>query len=99
MAPEAISKLGEKVKKAFGRRLKKARADAGFKHAADFARVLHEEEHTYRSWERGEHLPDLIGMTRLCKLLRVRPDELLPHAVPGPGESGNDQNPRMREAS
>lgn len=85
------------MKKAFSRRLRRARKEAGHKHAADLARVLHIEDHTYRSWERGEHLPDLVTMTRLCKLLRVRPDELLPDAVPAGAEE--EASPRMRAAS
>lgn len=66
------------VKKALAKRLKQARKEAGFRFANEFARALGEEEHTYRAWERGEHAPDVATLTRICKLLHVEPNDLLP---------------------
>jgi len=69
------------VKKALAKRLKQARQDAGYRYANEFARALGTEEHTYRSWERGEHMPDMANFTRICKLLSVEPNDLLPLAL------------------
>ena len=69
------------MKKALAKRLKQARIDAGFRHANQFARALSVEEHTYRTWERGEYMPDLYTLTRICSLLKVEPNDLLPLAL------------------
>lgn len=76
-----MERFDEIVKKALAKRLKQARKDAGFRFANDFARALGKEEHTYRAWERGEHMPDIATLTRICKLLNVEPNDLLPLAV------------------
>jgi transcriptional regulator with XRE-family HTH domain len=76
-----MERLEDQVKKALAKRLKKARKDAGFRFAREFAVALNLAEHTYRSWERGEHMPDLTTLTRICKLLNVEPNDLLPLAI------------------
>jgi transcriptional regulator with XRE-family HTH domain len=76
-----MERFEDKVKKAFAKRLKAARKNAGYRFANEFAEALKETEHTYRSWERGEYLPDLPKMTRICRLLNVEPNELLPLAL------------------
>lgn len=76
-----MERFETQVKKALGKRLKAAREAAGFKHANDFAQTLGQEGHTYRSWERGQYAPDLPTLTRICQLLNVEPNDLLPLAV------------------
>lgn len=85
-----MERFEDQVKKALARRLKRARQDAGYRFAGEFAHVLKVEEHTYRAWERGTHLPDIPTMTRICKLLNVEPNELMPLAIK---RSNGDQNP------
>jgi transcriptional regulator with XRE-family HTH domain len=76
-----MERFEDQVKKALAKRLKRARQDAGYRFAGEFAHVLKVEEHTYRAWERGTHLPDIPTMTRICKLLNVEPNELMPLAI------------------
>jgi ribosome-binding protein aMBF1 (putative translation factor) len=76
-----MERFEEQVKKALAKRLKRARLDAGFRFANEFAAVLGMEDATYRTYERGEHLPDIPTLTRICKLLNVEPNFLLPLAV------------------
>ena len=80
-----MERFEDKVKKTFAKRLKQARSDAGFRFAKDFSEALSIEEHTYRAWERGEHLPDIPTMTRICRLLKVEPNDLMPLAVNSSG--------------
>lgn len=76
-----MDRLDEQVKKALAKRLRKARKDAGFRFAKELADALDLPEHTYRTYERGEHMPDLTTLTRICKLLNVEPNEMLPLAL------------------
>ena len=72
----------------FGERLRRARIDAGYEHASDFASALGVEAATYRYWERGQSAPHLLTLTRICHLLRLEPNDLLmsqsrrPHDAP-----------------
>lgn len=76
-----MERLEDLVKNALSKRLKQARKDAGYKHANEFSKLLNVEDHTYRAWERGQHMPDVTTLTRICKLLNVEPNDLLPHAL------------------
>jgi transcriptional regulator with XRE-family HTH domain len=69
------------VMNAFARRLKKAREDAGFDTAKRFAEALGVEQNRYRHWERGTAQPDIAMLTRICRLLDVEPNDLLPLAL------------------
>jgi len=63
---------------ALSERLKTARVSAGYEHAKDFADALGVEAPTYRYWERGQAQPDLTTLTRICILLNIEPNDLLP---------------------
>lgn len=76
-----MERLEDAVKKAFSRRLKAARKERGYKHANAFARALGVEVPTYRAWERGQYLPDIPTLTRICQLLDLEPNDLLPLAL------------------
>lgn len=76
-----MERLEDAVKKAFSKRLRDARVAAGYEHANQFARALNVEVPRYRTWERGEHLPDLPTLTRICQLLDLEPNDLLPLAL------------------
>ncbi len=90
-----MDRLDEQVKKALAKRLKKARKDAGFRFAKEFADALQVAEHTYRTYERGEHMPDLTTLTRICKLLNVEPNEMLPLALrKEPKKQSDSSDPR-----
>lgn len=65
----------------FGQRLKEARESAGYKSAQQFAGVLDLEPHTYRKYERGEAEPNFDVLTRMCELLGITPNHLLPIAA------------------
>ena len=73
-----MERFETKVKKAFAERLRSAREAAGYKTMADFADAMGVEPPTYRYWERGQSLPDLPQLTRICQLLDVEPNDLLP---------------------
>ena len=66
--------------KTFAHRLRRAREAAGYKSAQSFANVLGVEAPAYRKYERGHSEPHFETFTRICELLNVTPNELLPHA-------------------
>jgi len=68
----------DKVMRTFAERLKTAREAGGYEHASDFADAIGVEPHRYRHWERGTAAPDLTTLTRICQLLDVEPNDLLP---------------------
>jgi transcriptional regulator with XRE-family HTH domain len=82
------------IMKTFAQRLKSAREEAGFESAQGFAGVLGLEPHTYRKYERAQSEPTLETLVRICELLNVDANYLLPATSrkqsrkPG-GESGS----------
>lgn len=72
-----------KVERIFAERLAKARFEAGFVDAEDFAVALGVSGHRYRHWEAARAQPSLEVLTRICQLLKVEPNDLLPLAVIG----------------
>ncbi len=81
--------------KTFGKQLRKARRGAGFTSAQQFAQVLGKEPHTYRHYERGEAEPDYETLERICKLLKVTPNSLMPGAA---SHGDNDAGSSFRQA-
>ena len=75
-----MERFHNEVMSAFAKRLKHARESAGFEHAKEFAEALGVEENRYRHWERGSAQPDLAMLTRITRLLKIEPNELLPMA-------------------
>lgn len=73
-------KFHDTVTKTFADRLKAARR-LKFDTAKAFADALGVEENRYRHWERGTAQPDLTMVTRMCRLLDVEPNDLMPLAV------------------
>lgn len=71
------------IMKTFGTRLKHARIRAGYRSGQQFAGVLAVEPHTYRKYERGAAEPNYDTLTRICELLDVTPNDLLPTAARG----------------
>ena len=69
------------ILKTFGKRLKAARGRAGYESAQRFAHVLGLEPPAYRKYERGAAEPNFETLTRICELLRVTPNDLLPQAA------------------
>lgn len=78
----------KQVMQAFAERLRAARIEAGYAHAKDFAEALGVEPPTYRYWERGQAAPDLTTLTRICRLLKVEPNDLLPLGRRKAGQDG-----------
>ena len=68
----------------FGDVLKAARIRAGFETAEQFAGIANINAPRYRHWEAGRSEPDLETITRLCILLHITPDELMPEAANQP---------------
>ena len=68
----------EQVMRTFATRLKEAREAAGYASAKEFADALGVEPPAYRYWERGGASPNLTALTRICQLLNVEPNDLLP---------------------
>ena len=83
-----ISEQHSEILGEFARQLKTARQDAGYKSAQLFAFAFGVEPHTYRGWERGEHAPDLKTLQRLCLVLAVSANDLLPVQCREGGEDG-----------
>jgi ribosome-binding protein aMBF1 (putative translation factor) len=78
------------IMKTFADRLREAREQSGrYKSAAQFANVLGIEPHAYRKYERGQSEPNFDTLTRICELLELTPNQLLPHAA-RKGRKGND---------
>jgi len=68
----------ENVRRTFAQRLKLARPSAGFGSAAHAAEALNVEAAAYRKWERGDAMPSLGMLERICPLLDVGANYLLP---------------------
>ena len=84
----------------FGERLRTAREEAGFKSAAQFARVLGIEEHAYRKYERGQAECTFETLSRICDLLGITPNYLFPHAGKNAAGSKSSKIPgRERSAA
>lgn len=62
----------------FGRTLRQARETAGYETAADFARIIGLEENRYRHYERGTAEPGFELLCKICQILDVEPNDLLP---------------------
>lgn len=75
------TELSDKVKKTFGEKLRAAREAAEYHDAVEFAHALGVTPHRYRHWEAGRAKPDIVMVTRICQLLKVEPNDLLPFAV------------------
>lgn len=71
----------DRIMRVFGSRLRTARKDAGFKTAREFAEALGVEPPRYRYWERGEALPDLVHVARICRILKRDPNYFMPDAM------------------
>jgi transcriptional regulator with XRE-family HTH domain len=67
--------------KTFAQRLKEARETAGYESAQRFAGVLGMEPHAYRMYERAQREPTLETLVRICELLDVDANYLLPAAA------------------
>jgi len=76
----------------FGERLRRAR-EAKYESAEQFSHLLSMEPHTYRKYERGDSEPNFETLTRICGLLGITPNDLLPDAS-GSGDGGKKRNPR-----
>jgi transcriptional regulator with XRE-family HTH domain len=87
---ETLSERHARVRSGFAKRLKAAREAAGFGTAELFAFAFGVEPATYRHWERGTHEPDLTTLQRLCLILRVSVNDLLPVEEPSEGEADGE---------
>jgi transcriptional regulator with XRE-family HTH domain len=85
--------------KTFGSRLKAAREQAGFKSAQQFAGVLGLEPHAYRKYERGQSEPNFDVLTRICELLQVTPNHLLPVAARADRDGSSNATPPTTAAA
>ena len=83
--------LHKQIMKTFSARLRSAREEAGFKSAQQFAGVLGLEPHAYRKYERGQSEPNFETLTRICEILNITPNHLLPLAAAGRHERGNSR--------
>lgn len=70
----------QRIMRTFGRKLREARLQAGFRSAAKFAEHIGLEPPAYRKYERGDSSPNLETLTKICTHLGVTPNDLLPVA-------------------
>lgn len=70
--------LHMRVKKDFGDLLKAARVGAGYESAARLALILDVEPARYRYWERGQSLPDIPTLIKICHHFGLDPQDLVP---------------------
>lgn len=89
-----MERFDEQVRNAFAKSLKKAREAAGYATAAQFANALGMTPAAYRYWERGGANPNLTQLTRICQLLDVEPNELLPLALRNHKTRASEANTR-----
>ncbi len=75
------SALNDQIMKTFAKKLKAARKAGGYRSAEQFAHALGVVPHTYRHYERGFAQPNLTTLTRICQLLEIGPNDLLPLAA------------------
>ena len=92
-----------KIMKTFGKRLKSARENAGYRSAQSFSNVLGMEAPAYRKYERGHSEPNFETLVRICELLKVNTDFLLPikggeNPLRPSKKSGSDNPPRSAAA-
>lgn len=78
------SEFKDQIMREFGERLRAAREKAGYPDAKSFAEALGVEPPAYRYWERGGAQPDLVMVARICRLLNVDANYLLPSATRNP---------------
>jgi transcriptional regulator with XRE-family HTH domain len=71
----------DKIMRSFGRRLRQARERAGYKSAQSFAEAMGFDPHAYRKYERGQAEPNFEKLLRICEILKITTDELLPVSV------------------
>ena len=79
-----------RILRVFGKRLKAARLAANYKSAQQFSYALGIEPATYRYYERGKSQPNFEVLARICELLHISPNDLLPeadHKRPSPPHS------------
>ena len=74
-----LNERHRKIMKTFGERLKAAR-EIKYESAEQFAHLLAMGPHTYRKYERGDSEPNYETLTRICGLLGITPNDLLPEA-------------------
>jgi len=84
-----MGRFEDDVMRAFSQRLRSARKAAGFGNAKVFAEALGVEPARYRHWERGTAQPDLTTLTRICRLLNVEANDLLPLTLRGKRADGD----------
>lgn len=76
----AAMSFADEVMSTFAKKLGQAREKAGYRSMKEFAEALGVEPPAYRHWERGTAQPDLTTLTRICRLLDIEPNDLLPLA-------------------
>lgn len=79
--------------KTFAERLKAAR-EKHYESAQQFAQVLGMEPHAYRKYERGQSEPNFETLTRICELLELTANDLLPHTTTRRRKQPGERNPR-----
>jgi transcriptional regulator with XRE-family HTH domain len=63
--------------KMFAQRLRAYRVLAGYDTAHGFAQQIEEEPNTYTRWERGETMPNIELLVRMCLALGITPNDLV----------------------
>lgn len=96
MARKPASSRYTKIMKTFGDRLKEAR-EAKFASAQEFAGILGAGPHAYRKYERGDAEPNYDMLTRICQLLGITPNDLLPMASQKVGKASKDGAPSAKQ--
>jgi transcriptional regulator with XRE-family HTH domain len=71
----------DRIMKTFAKRLKVARIKGGYKSAQAFANAAGFDPHAYRKYERGEVEANYETLIRICELLKITPNELLPVSI------------------
>ena len=79
----------DQIMRVFGKRLRKAREQAGYSSAQKFSATLGIEPHTYRKYERGQSEPNFEVLVRICELLAVDTNYLLPVNQNNKSKNGN----------
>lgn len=68
----------DRIMELFAERLRRYREREGFTSMEQFARAIGIEGPAYRRYERGEVAPSFETLERICTVLKITPNDLLP---------------------
>lgn len=72
-----MAKYSKEFKREISVKIAGARMLAGYRYARDFSKEIGIEEGTYQRWERGETMPSIEELLKICDLCGLTPNDIL----------------------